>query len=63
MIYDRKYETMSRAEIADLQLAKMKKIVAYAYENVPMYKKRFDEIGLRPDHIRTLKDIENVPYT
>ena len=63
MNYDRKIETMSRAEIAELQLAKLKKIVAYAYENVPMYKKRFDEIGLKPDHIRTLKDIENIPYT
>ena len=63
MIYDERAEKMSRAEIAELQLAKLKKIVAYAYENVPMYKKRFDEIGLKPDQIRTLKDIENIPYT
>lgn len=63
MIYDVKAETMTRGEIAELQLAKLKKIVAYAYDNVKMYRERFDKIGLRPDHIRTLKDIENIPVT
>src|SRR5690606_29171708 len=27
------------------------------------YRKRFDEIGLKPEHIRTLKDIEKIPFT
>ena len=63
MIYDVKTETMTRGEIAELQLAKLKKIVAYAYDNVKMYHDRFDKIGLKPDHIKTLKDIENIPVT
>lgn len=62
-MYDPKAETMSRAEIADLQLAKLKHIVNYAYENVKMYRDKFDAIGLRPEHIKTLKDIEKIPYT
>ena len=62
-MYDPKAETMSRAEIADLQLAKLKHIVNYAYENVKMYRDKFDAIGLRPEHIVTLKDIEKIPYT
>ena len=28
-----------------------------------MYRRRFDEIGLKPEHIQTLKDIELIPYT
>ncbi len=62
-MYDPKAETMSRAEIADLQLAKLKHIVNYAYENVKMYRDKFDAIGLKPEHIKTLKDIEKIPYT
>ena len=56
-------EKIDRKKLRELQLERLKHIVAYAYENVPMYKKRFDAIGLRPEHIRTLKDIENIPYT
>lgn len=54
---------MSRAEIADLQLNKLKHIVKYAYDNVKFYKEKFDKIGLKPEHIRTLEDIRHIPYT
>lgn len=56
-------ETINRKKLRELQLERLRYIVAYAYDNVPMYKKRFDEIGLKPSHIRTLKDIELIPYT
>ena len=56
-------ETLSRKKIQELQLERLKYIVRYAYENVAMYKERFDAIGLKPEHIRSLKDIEKIPYT
>lgn len=56
-------EKIDRKELRQMQLERLKHIVRYAYENVPMYRKRFDSIGLKPEHIRTLKDIENIPYT
>ena len=56
-------EKIDRKQLREMQLERLKHIVAYAYERVPMYKERFDKIGLRPEHIRTLKDIENIPYT
>ena len=56
-------ETAKREDIRALQLARLKNIVAYAYERVPMYKERFDAIGLKPEHIRTLEDIRHIPYT
>ena len=62
-MFDVRAETMSRKEIEKLQLERLKHIVAYAYENVKMYKERFDKIGLKPEHIKTFKDIENIPYT
>jgi Coenzyme F390 synthetase len=54
---------MSRDSMKELQLERLKSIVRYAYENVPMYTKKFDDIGLKPEHIQTLKDIEKIPFT
>ncbi len=56
-------ETIGRKQLRELQLERLKKIVEYAYENVGMYKQRFDAIGLKPKHIQTLKDIALIPYT
>ena len=56
-------EQAKREDIRALQLARLKATVAYAYERVPMYKKRFDEIGLKPEHIRTFADMRHIPYT
>ena len=56
-------ERMERKEIRAMQLERLRHIVRYAYENVPMYRQRFDGIGLKPEHIRTLGDIEKIPYT
>lgn len=63
-MYWHKYiETMKRADIETLQLERLRRIAAYCYVNVPFYKKRFDEIGFTPDSLKTLKDIENIPFT
>ena len=62
-MYSPEIETMKRKEIEGMQLERLKHTVRYAYENVPMYRERFDAIGLKPEHIRTLKDIEKIPYT
>ena len=56
-------EKIDRKSLREMQLERLKHIVRYCYENVPMYKRRFDEIGLKPEHIKTLKDIELIPYT
>ncbi len=56
-------EQAKREDIRALQLARLKATVAYAYERVPMYKKRFDEIGLKPEHIRTFANMRHIPYT
>ena len=53
---------MSRKEMRELQLERFKAIVAYAYDNVPFYKKKYDEAGVKPSHIHTLKDIEKLPF-
>jgi phenylacetate-CoA ligase len=63
MIWNTEMECMSRQKSKDLQLERLKHIVKYAYDNVPFYKRKFDEIGLKPEHIKVLKDIEKIPFT
>lgn len=62
MIYDRKHETMATEDMRALQLERLKKIVRFAYENVPFYKKKYDEANVSPDDILTLDDIRKLPF-
>lgn len=62
-MYDSKIEQMSRDEMTALQTERLVKAVAYAYERVPLYKERFDEIGLKPADIKELSDITKLPFT
>ena len=56
-------EIASRDEIEALQLERLKWSLHHAYENVPMYKKRFDEKGVHPDDLKSLSDLSKFPFT
>lgn len=56
-------EKASRDEIQALQLSRLKWSLQHAYENVPHYKKVFDEKGVHPNDLKTLSDIANFPFT
>lgn len=62
-MFSKDIESMPRAQMRALQLERLKFIVNYAYDNVDMYRQKFDEIGLLPKHIQTLSDIEKIPFT
>ncbi|HEY9059030.1 MAG TPA: phenylacetate--CoA ligase [Pseudobacteroides sp.] len=63
MIWNKNAEVSTRKDMEELQLQSLKTVVKRAYENVPLYRNRFDQIGLKPEHIVTLKDIEKIPFT
>jgi len=54
---------MSRQEIETLQLERLKHQVQYCMDNVPFYHKRLTEAGVTADKIKTLSDIQYIPYT
>ncbi len=56
-------ETASRDEIAALQLERLKWTLKHAYDNVPHYKKKFDDQGVHPDDLKTLADLAKFPFT
>ena len=55
-----KEETMSREEIESIQLARLKDTVRRVYESVPAYRRKMDEAGVKPEDIKTLKDLEKL---
>ena len=63
MIWNSAVEQMGRQSMEALQLERLKDVVFRAYNNVPHYRKKFDEINLKPDDIKSLKDIERIPFT
>ena len=56
-------ETMSREAIREHQLEKLKWQVKRVYENVPMYRERMNEAGVKPGDIQSLEDLAKLPFT
>ncbi len=56
-------ETASREYLWALQSARLIQMVHNAYNHVPFYKQKFDEIGLLPGDIKTIDDIVKLPFT
>lgn len=56
-------EVASRDEISALQLERMKWSLRHAYDNVPFYKKSFDDAGVHPDDLKSLSDLAKFPFT
>ncbi len=63
MIWNKVAECMSDKDRENLQLKRLKEALKNAYENVPYYRKRLDEMNISPEDINTLKDIEKLPFT
>lgn len=61
--WDREIETIPLPKLRDLQLKRLKNMVKYAFDNVPLYKRKFDKAGIKPDEIRKLADITKLPFT
>jgi phenylacetate-CoA ligase len=61
-MFDRAAETMPRADLGALQLARLKHTLAYVYANVPHVRQKFDAAGVKPEQIKSLADIVRFPF-
>lgn len=57
-----KEETLSREEIETIQLARLKQTVWQVWEKVPAYRKKMEEAGVKPEDIKSLKDLGKLPF-
>ena len=56
-------ETLPIKKLRALQFKKFKRIVEWAYNNSPFYRKLYKDAGLEPGDIKTFNDIKKVPKT
>lgn len=61
MIWARE-ETLSRAEMEALQLERLQETVKRVYEKVPPYRAKMDKIGIKPEDVKSLKDLSRLPF-
>jgi phenylacetate-CoA ligase len=62
-IYNPERECMSREELRELQNERLRQTVKLEYENVPLYRQRMDEKGIKPEDIKTVDDLRYLPFT
>lgn len=56
----KKSEKWTKKEIENYQLAEIKRIVRYAYQNTKGYRKLYDKIGIKPETIETFGDFQKI---
>lgn len=61
--FNEEFETLPRAALEALQLKRLQSTVAKVYANVPFYKQSFDAAGIKPEDIKTLADLQRLPFT
>lgn len=50
-----------RERLEEYQMQRLAKILKHAYENVPHYRKMFDESGIKPENIQNFDDMRKIP--
>jgi len=59
--YLERSQHFSLDQMHENQLVRLKKILKHSFENTPFYRKRFNEVGMLPDNIKILGDLERLP--
>jgi len=63
MIWNEEFETLPREALEALQLKRLRATAERVYATVPFYRKKFDETGVKPSDIKSLKDLQRLPFT
>ena len=63
MYWDAEHETMPRERLRELQLERLQLTVERVYRNVPFYRGKFTAMGVKPSAIRSLEDLQRLPFT
>ncbi len=60
--FDPKWECASREDLRARQSELLVQTVERVYQNVPYYRKKMDEAGVKPEHIHGLEDLHLLPF-
>ncbi len=62
-MWNQEMETMPRAELQRIQGERLRKTVERVYHNIPFYRRKFDEAGVKPEDIKCVQDVQKLPFT
>ena len=62
-LWNPRQETMPPEQMRELQLRKLKTQLPYLAQNSILYQRKFAAAGLRPEDIRSIDDLQHVPFT
>ena len=63
MYFNEEFETLPRPALEALQLKRLQAVVERVAANVPFYAESFGKAGLKPADIRSLDDLQRLPFT
>ncbi|HEX2999140.1 MAG TPA: phenylacetate--CoA ligase [Armatimonadota bacterium] len=63
MIWNKEAECISRDALTELQGKRLREVVQRCYEHVPTYRTKLDDAGIRPSDIRSINDLQYLPFT
>ncbi|MHB8058428.1 MAG: phenylacetate--CoA ligase family protein [Desulfuromonadaceae bacterium] len=63
MFFNEEFETMPRPALEALQLKRLQAMLDRVYANVPFYKASFDLLGIKPSVVKSLDDLQKLPFT
>lgn len=61
--YNEEFETLPRQALEALQLKRLQATVARVCTSVPFYRQSFDRAGITPDSVKSLADLQRLPFT
>ncbi|MCL2156218.1 MAG: phenylacetate--CoA ligase [Leptospirales bacterium] len=59
---NREIEYMPVQKLKELQLERLKWSIRHAFDNVPFYRKKFEEANFHPDQFKDFDDMQRIPF-
>ncbi|MDY7031100.1 MAG: AMP-binding protein [Thermodesulfobacteriota bacterium] len=61
--WNKEIEMMPLDRLKSLQEKRLREVVQWAYDNTELYRRKYDQAGVKPADIKTLEDITTLPLT
>jgi len=63
MIWDSRNESMARADLSAMQTETLRNLVTHLHRNVPFYRNKIEKACFKPQQIKHISDIKDLPFT
>jgi phenylacetate-CoA ligase len=57
----KRHQWLKESDLIRIQEKRLKGLINHAYHNVPFYNELFDSVGVKPQDVQTVKDLQKIP--